>query len=199
MCGTSKKQDAAKSEQHPTTKTAHLEHKRLTFKEECIHQSKSMRLFCDQQQFRGAPWQIPCYKWYHCLRTASAGLRLAQEDFSFLEYLKTCSRLLEASGQLTGTESRQRWWLEDDRGCGSFQRVWCRTKAFPFIHFDKSVFVCHNWTLQPGSIKAGSNDSVLVWRTTPVSLRIVYVISHKCLVKELSNLNTNKSMTDFFQ
>lgn len=180
MCGTSKKQDAAKSEQHPTTKTAHLENKRLTFKEECIHQSKSMRLFCDQQQFRGVPWHIPCYKWYHCLRTASAGLRLAQEDFSFLEYLKTCSRLLEASGQLTGTESRQLWWLKDDRDCRSFQRVWCRTKAFPFIHtdFNKSVFVCQNWKLQPSSIKAGSNYSILVLRTTRVSLRILYVISH---------------------
>lgn len=50
-------------------------------------------------------------------------------------------------------------------GCGSFQRVWCRTKAFPFIHFDKSVFVCQNWTLQPGSIKAGSDDWILVWKS----------------------------------
>lgn len=92
--------------QDPTTKTkqktVHLENKRLTFKEECIHQSKSMRLFCDHQQFWGVPWQIPRYKWYHRLRTASAGLRLAQENFSFLESLKTCSRLLEANRQLTG-------------------------------------------------------------------------------------------------
>lgn len=158
MRATSKKQDATKSEQHPTTKTAYLENKKLPFKEKCIHQSESTRLFCDQQQFWGVPWQIPCYKWYHCLRIASAGLRLAQENFSFLENLKTCSRLLEASGQLNGTESRQLGWLQDDKHCGSFQRVWWRTKAFLlFTDFHKSAFVRQNWTLQPGCIRTGAN------------------------------------------
>lgn len=199
MCGTSKKQDAAKSEQHPTTKTAHLENKRLTFKEECIHQSKSMRLFCDQQQFRGVPWQIPCYKWYHCLRTASAGLRLAQEDFSFLEYLKTCSRLLEASGQLTGTESRQLWWLKDDRDCGSFQRVWCRTKAFPFIHRFRQMCLCMPELDAPtrfyqGWVKLfdfGFKDNTGILK----NLICNFTYKHKCLVKELSKLSTNKALT----
>lgn len=142
MCATSKKQDTANSKQYPTTKMVHLINKKLTFKEECIHQSKSMRLFCDQQQFRGVPWQVPRYKWYHCLGIASAGLRLAQDDFSFLEYLKTCSGHLEASRQLPATESRQLWWLKDDGDCGSFQRVWCRTKAIPFIHRLRQKHLC---------------------------------------------------------
>lgn len=137
-----REQDTANSKRYPTTKMAHLENKKLTFKEECIHQSKSMRLFCDQQQFRGVLWQIPCYKWYHCLGIASAGLRLAQENFSFLEYLKTCSRHLEAGRQLAATESSQLWWLKHDRDCRSFQRTWWTTKAFPFIHRLQQKHLC---------------------------------------------------------
>lgn len=161
---------------------ARLENKKLTFEEECIHQSKSMRLFCDQQQFRGVLWQIPCYKWYHCSGIASAGLRLAQENFF----------IPRASKNLQQTFGARCHWIQSTL----VAQIWQGLQKFPEGMMDNQSLSFYSQTSTKASLYARSGYLAPVLsrlglmdidflRATQVSLRIL----HKHLMKVLSDLN----------